>query len=246
MLQQDSTEMVGNHSVSERVFIPFAGGSLEGWLAYDEEWTLCDGVILLSPHPHFAGTMDNNVIRALAASLSEAGFVALRFNYPGIGASSIELPEEISVLEYWNTVEEEQRFKEAIGPAFAVLTYLNQSLGPNLRTIHLLGYSYGAMIALLVAEKMPTISSVTAISLPWVARYDYSFLRNVSCPKLFISGKQDFAFDRAVYQRAWSSVAESKGMKFFDCDHFFRKREKELGNEVLAFLLRHRGEGPVR
>jgi len=246
MLHQDFIETVGKRSVSERVFIPFNRGSLEGWLAYDEEWTLCDGVILLSPHPHFAGSMDNNVIRSLAVSLSEAGFVTLRFNYPGIGASSIELPDHISVLEYWNAAEEEQRFEEAIQPTLAVLNYLNQSLRLHLRSIHLLGYSYGAMIALMVAENLPSISSVTAISLPWVSQYQYGFLRNVSCPKLFIAGKQDFAFDPAVYERAWPPVAEPKEMKSFDCDHFFRKREKELGNEVLAFLLKYRGAGAVR
>lgn len=244
MLQQGFIETVGKRSVSERVVIPFNRGILEGWLAYDEEWILRDAVILLSPHPHFAGSMDNNVIRSLAASLSEAGFVTLRFNYPGIGASSIELPDHISVLEYWNAVEEEQRFEEAIRPALAVLSYLHQSLGPHLRSVHLLGYSYGAMIALMVAENLPSLRSVTAISLPWVSQYRYDYLKNVSCPKLFITGKQDFAFDPAVYEQAWPLVAEPKEMKSFHCDHFFRKREKELGSEVLAFLLKHRGAVP--
>ncbi len=230
-------KVINKRLTLEQVWIPFRRGSLEGWLSYDEGWTLCDGVILLPPHPHFAGSMDNNVIKSLAIFLSEAGFLTLRFNYPGVGASSIDLPKGISSLEYWNTVEEKQLFEEAIQPTLVVLTHLNQSLESKLKSIHLLGYSFGAMVALRVAERVSSISSVTAISLPWISRYQYDFLKNVFCPKLFINGKRDFTFVPTVYNEAWQWVTEPKKMKSLDSDHFFRKQEEELGKEVLSFLL---------
>src|SRR4030042_3864707 len=97
------------------------------------------------------------------------------------------------------------------------------------------------MIALMMAEKVHFISSVAAISLPWVPQYHYDFLKHVYCRKLFITGKQDFALDPAVYQTAWSQVVEPKMSKWIDCDHFFRKREKEIGKEILDFLLENQG-----
>jgi len=222
---------------SEHVRIPFGRGELEGVLVYDAEKSKGDGLILLSPHPNFAGTMDNNVIKELASLLSASGFFVLRFNYPGMGSSSLSLPMGVTVLDYWDQVEKEQRFDEAIRPSLAALTFLNQSLGQCLNKIHLVGYSFGAMIALMIAEKLNLISSVTAISLPWIARYHYDFLRQGGCRKLFIAGKQDFAFEPAAYEKAWPYVAEPKTSIWLDCDHFFRKREKDLGKEILGFLL---------
>jgi alpha/beta superfamily hydrolase len=185
--------------------------------------------------------MDNNVIKELAVFLSTAGFIVLRFNYPGIGQSRLTLPQGISALDFWDQVEKEQRFDEAIQPSLAALTFLERSLGMLLGKIHLVGYSYGAMIALMMAEKVHLISSVTAISLPWVSHYHYDFLKQVYCRKLFIIGEQDFALNPAVYQTAWSQVAEPKMSKWIDCDHFFRKREKEVGKEILDFLLENQG-----
>jgi len=222
---------------SEHVRIPFAQRELEGVLAYDAEESKGDGVVLLSPHPNFAGTMENNVIKELASILSGSGFIVLRFNYPGIGSSGLSLPTGVTALDYWDQVEKEQRFDEAIGPSLAALTFLKRSLGQFLNKIHLVGYSYGAMVALLMAERVDSISSVAAISLPWIARYHYDFLRQVNCRKLFIAGKQDFAFEPAAYEKAWPSVAEPKTSKWLDGDHFFRKREKDLGKEILDFLL---------
>lgn len=241
MARQASTDSPGEKIFSERVSIPFGQGHLEGVLTYEAERSRADGIILLSPHPNFAGTMDNNVIKELATFLITSGFIVLRFNYPGIGESSLVLPPEMSVLDYWDHVEKEQRFDEALQPSLAALTFLKKSLGTSLNKIHLVGYSYGAMIGLIMAEQVHTISSVTAISLPWVSRYQYDFLKQVPCRKLFITGKQDFALEPAVHQRVWPHVAEPKRLTWVDCDHFFRKRERELAEEILAFLLEDQG-----
>jgi alpha/beta superfamily hydrolase len=241
MRQQASIDPAGESVFSEQVWIPYDRGPLEGVLAYEAKKSRGDGVVLLSPHPNFAGTMDNNVIRELAAFLSTAGFIVLRFNYPGIGQSRLALPQGISALDYWDQVEKEQRFDEAVRPSLAAVSFLERSLGNLLDKIHLVGYSYGAMIALMMAKEVGVFSSVTAISLPWVSQYRYDFLKAVSCRKLLITGKQDFAFNPAVYQSAWPEMAEPKMSKWIDCDHFFRKRERELAKEILDFLLDRRG-----
>jgi alpha/beta superfamily hydrolase len=237
MSLQDSTEIEKVDVFSEHVFIPSDRGHLEGWLSYDADGCSCDGILLLSPHPSFAGTMENNVVKELAAVFSASGFAVLRFNYPGIGASSIDAPGSISPLDFWNTVEKEQRFDEALRPAMTALDFLKLSLGEFLRGVHLVGYSYGAMIALMMVLKVSGIRSVSAVSLPWISRYRYDFLSGIHCEKLFVTGREDFAFEPEVYANAWPKVAEPKVIQWLDCDHFFRKHEAELAREVCGFLL---------
>jgi alpha/beta superfamily hydrolase len=236
MSPQGSIETETDRVFAEHVSIPAEKGTLEGWLAYEAERTTCDGVVLLSPHPNFAGTMDNNVITELSAYLSASGYAALRFNYPGIGASTIALPQGVSVFDYWDKVEQEQRFDEAIRPSRTALDFLQDSLGGCLGQIHLIGYSFGGMIAMMMAGELSNIGSATAISLPWVSRYTYDFLENVRCAKFFISGDKDFTFDTAIYRRVWLKVPEPKAFHLVDGDHFFRKREGELARSVGNFL----------
>jgi alpha/beta superfamily hydrolase len=236
MAPPGSIETETDRVFAEHVSIPAENGTLEGWLAYDAERTTCDGVVLLSPHPNFAGTMDNNVITELSAYLSASGYAPLRFNYPGIGASTIALPQGVSAFDYWDRVEQEQRFDETIRPSMAALDFLQDSLGGCLGQIHLIGYSFGGMIAMMMAGELPHIGSATAISFPWIPRYTYDFLENVRCPKFFISGNKDFTFDTAIYHRVWLKVPAPKAFHLVDSDHFFRKRERELARSVGNFL----------
>lgn len=236
MSPQDFIDTRADRVFEERVSIPAENCSLEGWLAYDGDSSMCDAVVLLSPHPNFAGTMDNNIIKELATHLSASGDAVLRFNYPGVGSSSITLPEGASAFDFWDTVEKELRFHEAIRPATAALDFLRNSLGECIDQIHLVGYSFGGMIAMMMAGMMSHINSAAAISLPWISRYNYDFLQDVHCPKLFISGKRDFTFDTEIYQRVWPQVAEPKIFKPVDNDHFFRKSEKELAGHIADFL----------
>lgn len=220
----------------ERVFIPTSEGMLAGELRYDPLNGACDAVMLLSPHPNFAGTMDNNVISALARQFGGQGLAVLRFNYPGVGTSTIHLPENESSFDFWDTVEKNQRFEKALGPSREALGFLKASLGTCLKKIHLAGYSFGGLIALMMAAEAPEIQSVTAISMPWIQRYDYGFLEQVRRPKYFISGNRDFAFEQKVFDRVWPKIPEPKEFHAVDNDHFFRKSENRLAEMVGRLL----------
>jgi alpha/beta superfamily hydrolase len=43
--------------------------------------------VIAHPHPLFGGTMENKVVQTLARAFVQAGWVALRFNFRGVGAS---------------------------------------------------------------------------------------------------------------------------------------------------------------
>ncbi len=43
--------------------------------------------VIAHPHPLFGGTMDNKVVQTLARAFVQAGWVAVRFNFRGVGES---------------------------------------------------------------------------------------------------------------------------------------------------------------
>jgi alpha/beta superfamily hydrolase len=43
--------------------------------------------VIAHPHPLFGGTMENKVVQTLARAFVQSGWVALRFNFRGVGAS---------------------------------------------------------------------------------------------------------------------------------------------------------------
>ncbi|MBI2313180.1 MAG: alpha/beta hydrolase [Betaproteobacteria bacterium] len=43
--------------------------------------------VIAHPHPLFGGTMDNKVVQTLARTFTELGYVAVRFNFRGVGES---------------------------------------------------------------------------------------------------------------------------------------------------------------
>lgn len=61
--------------------------------ALRDEPVLTDGAqprgvaIIAHPHPLFGGTMDNKVVQTLARAFVQCGWVAVRFNFRGVGAS---------------------------------------------------------------------------------------------------------------------------------------------------------------
>ena len=49
--------------------------------------------VIAHPHPLFGGTMDNKVVQTLARAAVQAGWVALRWNFRGVGTSAGQYDE---------------------------------------------------------------------------------------------------------------------------------------------------------
>jgi uncharacterized protein len=70
----------------ERVFIAGAAGKIE--TVVDRPERAPRGVALVAhPHPLYGGTLDNKVVQTLARTFVELGYVSLRPNFRGVGAS---------------------------------------------------------------------------------------------------------------------------------------------------------------
>ena len=138
------------------------------------------GVVFCSPEPHLGGTMLSPVIEALTREVTPRGFVSFRFNYRGVGESQGE-----------NALGEGQ-----VSDALAAIDMLREWPGVDGQRLGIVGYSYGASIALRVAARRPEgVRAVVAVSpildIPLIGIPTESGLSSVNVPVRFLIGGDD-------------------------------------------------------
>ena len=118
----------------ERIFIDGGAGRIE--TVVDRPQAAPRGVALVAhPHPLHGGTLDNKVAQTLAKTFVELGYVALRPNFRGVGASEGEHDEGKGETEDLLRVAAHAR--EAFGELPLVLA----------------GFSFGAAVQTQVARR---------------------------------------------------------------------------------------------
>ncbi|HEV7684577.1 MAG TPA: alpha/beta fold hydrolase [Pyrinomonadaceae bacterium] len=154
------------------LFIPVAHGQLEAILKEPRAGTASGVALVLHPHPLGGGTMHNKVVFRAASALNDAGLVALRINFRGVGQSTGVHDEGRGELE----------------DVRAGLDYLAKNY-PN-HPITLCGFSFGSRVGLEVGLGDDRVQQLISIGTP-VDKYDFSFLE--VCPKriLFVHGDRD-------------------------------------------------------
>lgn len=219
--------------VEETVEIQSPTGLLEGILAYPAESAPDSAALLLSPHPHLGGNMDNNVVRHLARRFAEDGRATLRFNYHGVGNSEIDLPVSLSVFDYWTKLEREQRYHELLPDATSAYRFLQGAL-PNADRRIVVGYSLGAFLAIMLAED--DLTHLIGISPP-ILKAPLPALRHTNTQMYFLGGDEDFAFDPQAFQEYLSEFGDGTTFQRLPgCDHFFRQHEESVYEALSAWL----------
>jgi len=202
------------------LFVPASHGQLEAILK--EPANDVRGVALVChPHPLGQGTMHNKVVYRAAAGLIEAGLVALRFNFRGVGAST---------GEYDDGNGEKNDVKDA-------LDYLTENY-PN-QPITLAGFSFGSRVGAEVALDDERIVRIVSIGTP-VDKYDFSFLKQCRKPILFVHGDTDEFGSIESLNSLVAQVAENTATRlvvFENCGHFFDKHLEELKNTIRDWTL---------
>ena len=203
-------------------------------MSYDENVLDPLMVLLCPPHPHLGGDMENNVITELGKVLSENGFATLRFNYRGVGGSESKLGNIAEVYEYWEAILNNDDCADAIVDATSALKFLKSSIGMN--EIFVAGYSFGAIVAMMLSVDNANIRAFASISTPF-SRFDTAFLSDYRKPKLFICADNDFATTLEEVEKGMLRISEPKILDIMkDCDHFYRDKEIEIANKVLKFF----------
>ncbi len=155
----------------EILFIKASHGKLEAILK--EPKGEPKGVALVChPHPLGGGTMHNKVVYRAAQGLLDAGLITLRFNFRGVGASTGEHDDGVGEI---------QDVKDA-------LDYLTENY-PNL-PITFAGFSFGSRVGTETTMDDDRVVRLISIGTP-VDKYDFSFLKNVRKPILFVHGDKD-------------------------------------------------------
>lgn len=220
--------------LEERIEFMSSLGRLEGILAYPDNTMPEACALLLSPHPHLGGNMENNVIRHIARGCAGLGLASLRFNYHGVGGSTMREASNLSLREYWSDIERTRRYVHLLPDVEAAHNTLRACL-PNVRETAVVGYSLGAVVVGLAAHLFP---DATAIAIaPPVDRVTLTGFDRFVRPTVVVTGDRDFCFDETAFQRFYGALSGAKHhLRFQDADHFYRKREEELFQALAPFL----------
>jgi alpha/beta superfamily hydrolase len=207
--------------VEER--LAFASGPLRlaGVLAYPQEAAPEQAVLMCSPHPHFAGDMNNNVVSAVARRLATHAIV-LRFDYRGVGASEIALGPDESVFDYWTDVEETKDYTGAVEDVRSAAQVLLDATGALNLEPAVVGYSFGAATSMLFGHADGRVQEMVGIAPP-LGKVSFGFLAGCSKPSLHMVGTKDFRYSQDKME-AFRMVLGPAGQVVVldEADHFFR------------------------
>ena len=166
------------------------------------------GAIVCHPHPQYGGDMENAVVVAIARALARVGISALRFDFGDFSGGSAEVEDARTALAALRDVL----------PAAAPLA--------------LVGYSFGAWVALRAAHEGAEVAHVVAVGPP-LAFLDWAFLPALRVPVAFVVGDADQYCDSGRLRR----VAETIRVRVLaGADHFFVGREADVAAAVVTEL----------
>jgi alpha/beta superfamily hydrolase len=191
----------------ERIFIDGAAGRIETVL--ERPAGAPRGAALVAhPHPLYGGTLDNKVVQTLARTFVELGYVALRPNFRGVGASEGVHDEGRGETE--DLLRVAAHAKEAFGDSPLVLA----------------GFSFGAAVQTQVAQRVsPHRVVLVAVA---VGRFPSE---SVPGDSIVIHGERDETVALAkVFD--WARPQELPVVVIPGADHFFHLRLNVIKNIV--------------
>ena len=163
--------------------------------------------------------MRNPVVEAVVRALVDAGWMALRFNFGGVGRSG---------GTYSGGSEE-------IGDVNVALTAVTERLPPGAPRL-LAGYSFGAWAGAMAARDVDRLHRVVAVAPP-LAFFDWSFAGSVRAPLVIVVGNNDQYCPRASLDALAATLADRASVAIIPrADHFLAGREDDVAAAVRAAL----------
>ena len=198
--------------------IPISHGWLEAAIKEPDEAPR-GAAVFCHPHPLQGGTMNTKAVYRAAEGLVDAGLVALRFNFRGVGIST-------------GSHDEGHGEKDDLR---AALDWL-EARYPTLPLVAG-GFSFGSMVGLSVGAEDERVVSLLGLGLPIErAEYDYSFLARVEKPVLVIQGEDDqFGSGAAAAELLRPMRSHVTLVRIAGADHFFTEHLDELRETVRGY-----------
>ena len=174
------------------------------------------GAVLCHPHPRYGGSMQNEVVTSVTAALTGANVATLRFNFRGVGGSGGSFADGVG----------------EVADARAAVAYLGTHLSS--RAIALVGYSFGAAIALAAAADEPRVDRVVAIAPP-ATFMNLEAVFDGRKPTLVVCGDRDPYCPPDVLRAAIGGRGAVEVAMITGSDHFFVGHEDVLAQRVREF-----------
>ena len=177
-------------------------------------------VILCHPHPRYGGNMFDAVLNQISTYLLSSGIATLRFNQRGVGMSSGESGDGTNELIDTESVVE--------------LTSSNPKIDGS--RLGIIGYSFGAWMALESAFRTNLIKSLVSIACPQNKFAQYGTVQ-ITQPKLLILGDRDHDFTLGQFKFLANRMSEQKKTEVIKgADLFFREHSDLVGDLSCEFI----------
>ena len=195
--------------------IPVSHGWLEAVVREPAE-AARGAAVVCHPHPLHGGTMHTKAVYRAAQGFNDAGLVALRFNFRGVG---------ISTGSHDDGHGEQDDLRSALDWLEARYPTLPLVVG---------GFSFGSMVGLGVGAADPRVVALLGLGLPVEkAEYDCSFLARADKPVLVIQGENDeFGSGAAAAAVLGPMGPHITLVRISGADHYFVDRLDELRDTV--------------
>lgn len=203
-------------------------GPLEGIFMAPDTPGPHPAIVVCHPHPRYGGSMDNNVVMAICFGSYQRGIASLRFNFRGVG---------LSKGRYENGVGEQEDIR-------AALAFLAQHEGIDPEHLGLAGYSFGARVAMTMAESASQVQALCLVSPPM--RDPGTALAAFARPKLLVVGDRDDGIPVEAVAAFASGIPDPTDIQVVPgADHFWYGYEEELDRRVGEFFARSLSRSPA-
>lgn len=198
--------------------IPVSHGWLEAILKEPDEAPL-GAAVVCHPHPLHGGTMHTKAVYRAAQGLNDAGLVALRFNFRGVG---------ISTGSHDDGHGEKDDLRAALDWLEARYPTLPLVVG---------GFSFGSLVGLSVGVEDPRVVALLGLGLPVkMDNYDFGFLAEAAKPVLVVQGEDDeFGSGARVAEVLAPLGGHVTLVRISGTDHYFVDRLEELRETVAGY-----------
>jgi len=175
------------------------------------------GAVICHPHPLYGGDMDNPVVVRALEICAELGLATLRFNFRGVGTSTGAHDEGKGEQDDVRTA------LDAVGAE------------PGIRTLALLGYSFGAWAGALAASRHASVTAQALIAPP-LAHYAFDALGTRRIPTLVLCGTRDVYCPAPDLERLAERFSWIQSRVIDGADHFFLGKLYPLGEALREWL----------
>ncbi|MBA3252833.1 MAG: alpha/beta hydrolase [Burkholderiaceae bacterium] len=209
---------------TEKLVVDGGGGGLE--LALDWPAAAPQGTVYIGhPHPLYGGTFDNKVVATIARTFAGLGWVAVRPNFRGVGASAGEHDEGEGETEDF------LRLINSLPTLPAVRSRL-----PDELPIALAGFSFGSFVAAKAAQTLAASNRPPAYVILVGAAAGKWPMPNVTRDALVIHGELDETIPLADVLD-WARPQDLPIVVIPGADHFFHRRLALLKRLISAHIL---------